>query len=102
MTATAVSYITPLALTMSFGSLLIAFWLVLQETMPKRSQPVHFSNGTVQQLAVAIANSGPLTGKLVGYVDADGYIVIKGQKFMVNLKDHTGRHIYAVADVKEG
>jgi len=73
-------------------------WLALHEVYPQHPQPVpvYFVNGTVSQLADAIARAAPPAGKRIGLVDADGYLVVYGTRYMQVLKEYAGCYIVAI------
>jgi len=96
--AQAVLLVTPVSITLATGGLLMMLWLALHEVYPQHPQPVpvYFVNGTVSQLADAIARAAPPAGKRIGLVDADGYLVVYGTRYMQVLKEYAGCYIVAI------
>jgi len=97
--AQAMLLVTPVSLTLATGGLLMMLWLVLHEVYPQRALepvPVYFVNGTVSQLADAIARAAPPTGKRIGIVDADGYPVVQGTRYMQPFEKYAGCDIVAI------
>ena len=90
--AQAVLLVTPISLAMVAWALL----KMLELTLPLRPQPVYLANGTVNRLAEAITKAAPPTGSRIGLVDADGYPIIHGERFVLPMKDFAGCHIVAV------
>ena len=86
--AQAVLLVTPVSLMLITGALLMLLWQV----MPPRPVPVYFSNGTVDRLAAAITST--VEGEQIGLVDSNGYLVIKGERFMVRFEGDEGRAIF--------
>jgi len=78
--AQAVLLITPISLAMITWALL----KLVQETMPRRPVPVYFSNGTVDRLAQAIHSAAG--EEQVGIIDSDGFLVIRGERFMMRFE----------------
>ena len=86
--AQAVLLVTPVSLTLITGALLMLVWQV----MPQKPQPVYLANGTVDRLAQAIrANAQE---QQIGLVDADGYLVIRGERFMMRYEGYEESRIF--------
>ena len=86
--AQAILLITPISLAMVAWALLKAMELAL----PKRPVPVYFSNGTVDRLAQAIHAAEQ--EEQIGTTDADGYIVIRGIRYMARIEGLEESPIY--------
>jgi len=91
----AVLLVTPVSLAMVAWALLKALELALPKRHPQ-PVPVYFVNGTVSQLADAIARAAPPTGKRIGIVDADGYPVVQGTRYMQPFEKYAGCDIVAI------
>jgi len=75
--AQAILLITPISLTLITGALLMLLWQV----MPRPAQPVYLVNGSVDRLAQAIRSN--TQEQQIGLVDADGHLVIHGERFLI-------------------
>ena len=77
--------VTLLVTPISTALIAIAF-MMLQWYLPKRPVPVYLVNGTVDRIAHAI--KATIGTEQVGLVDAEGYVVIRGERFMLKMEGY--------------